>query len=263
MGSKAMGSKATRQPLLHLLFIALSLLFVVPFLLIVSVSLSNDQDIAEFGYRLLPARIDLSAYTWVFRDLSTVLRAYGVTAFQAVAGTTLGVLAMALAGYVLSRTDYAWRRIVMFVIFFTLVFSGGLVPTYIIVTRWYHLGNTLWVYIFPVLVNAFFVIIIRTFFTQLPEEVFESARIDGAREITICLQGSAADVDTRPGGHSVPVLPGQMGRMVQHVALYTGQGTLHPAVSAATDTAGVRLRARDGRTVVGDGVLSADRGNAA
>ena len=183
-----MGSKATRQPLLHLLFIALSLLFVVPFLLIVSVSLSNDQDIADFGYRLIPARIDLSAYTWVFRDLSTVLRAYGVTAFQAVAGTTLGVLAMALAGYVLSRTDYAWRRIVVFVIFFTLVFSGGLVPTYIIVTRWYHLGNTLWVYIFPVLVNAFFVIIIRTFFTQLPEEVFESARIDGAREITICLR---------------------------------------------------------------------------
>ena len=176
------------QPILNVFFIIVSMLFILPFLYVIAASLSSEADIARYGYQLIPRTIDLSAYEWVFRDLSTIARAYVVTAFQAVLGTFLGVTVMTLIAYSISRPDYALRRHVSFLVLFTMLFNGGLVPTYVIVTQWYGLGNTVWVYIFPLIVNPFFVIIIRTFFAQLPREIFDSAHLDGASEIRICMQ---------------------------------------------------------------------------
>lgn len=171
--------------LIHTILIVMSLTFVIPLLMIISVSFTSESDIAEFGYRLLPRQIDLTAYEYALSDLTQIGRAYAVTAFQAVLGTALGVIIMGLVGYVVSRSNCAFRRPLMFFILFTMLFNGGLVPTYIINTQWYHLGNSIWVYIFPVLANGFFIIIFRTFFSKLPQEVFESAHLDGASELTI------------------------------------------------------------------------------
>jgi putative aldouronate transport system permease protein len=174
--------------LIHTILILGSLAFILPLLMIISVSFSSEADISAYGYRLIPRSIDLTAYRYVLKDASRIGRAYGVTAFQALLGTFLAVLTMGLVGYVVSRKNCAFRRPLMFFILFTMLFSGGLVPSYIINTQWYHLGNKVWVYIFPVLANGFFIIIFRTFFSQLPHEIFESAHLDGASEITIFLR---------------------------------------------------------------------------
>ncbi len=180
-----------RQPyriVINVLLTLGSLAFILPLLMIISVSVSSEAAIASFGYRLIPKEIDLTAYRYVLGDLSKIGRAYAVTAFQAVLGTAAGVTIMGLVGYVVSRQSCAFRRPLMFFILFTMLFNGGLVPTYIINTQWSHLGNTVWVYIFPVLANGFFIIIFRTFFSRLPQEIFESAHLDGANELTIFLR---------------------------------------------------------------------------
>ena len=171
--------------LIHAILLVSCLAFIVPLLMIISVSFTSEADISTYGYRLIPRNIDFTAYRYVLKDLSKVGRAYGVTAFQAGLGTFLGVLAMGLVGYVVSRKNCGFRRPLMFFILFTMLFNGGLVPTYIINTQWYNLGNKIWVYIFPNLVNGFFIIIFRTFFSRLPQEVFESAHLDGASELSI------------------------------------------------------------------------------
>ena len=171
--------------LIHIILIALSLCFILPLLMIIAVSFTSEADISTYGYRLFPAHIDTTAYRYVFSDVSKILRAYAVTAFQALLGTLLGVITMGLVGYVVSRQNCSFRRPLMFFILFTMLFNGGLVPTYIINTQWFHLGNKVWVYIFPVLANGFFIIIFRTFFSRLPQEIFESAHLDGANELTI------------------------------------------------------------------------------
>jgi putative aldouronate transport system permease protein len=170
---------------IHLLLLLASLAFILPFVMVVSVSLSSEKDIGRLGYRLTPARIDLTAYEYVFRDVSKIVRAYGVTALQAVLGTVLAVVIMALVGYVISRKTCAFRRPLTFFILFTMLFSGGLVPSYIINTQWFGLGNKFWAYVFPVLANGFNIIIFRTFFSRLPAEIFESAHLDGASELRI------------------------------------------------------------------------------
>jgi len=174
--------------LIHVFLIVFSLAFIIPLLMIISVSLTSAEDISTYGYRLIPRQIDFSAYQFATRDLSKIGRAYAVTAFQAVLGTILGVTIMGLVAYVVSRRNCAFRGPLMFFILFTMLFSGGLIPEYIINTQWYGLFDNIWVYIFPVLANGFFIIIFRTFFSKLPEEIFESAHLDGASEITIFIK---------------------------------------------------------------------------
>ena len=92
---------------------------------------------------------------------------------------------MSMLAYPLSQARYKYKKPVTFFIFFTMLFSGGLIPTYIWITRYLQLGDTIWVYILPYLVNAFHVIVIRTFFQSIPPSLIESAKIDGARELQI------------------------------------------------------------------------------
>lgn len=173
---------------IHLFFVAFCLSFVLPFILVVSVSFSNEASISEYGYRLLPKSFDVVAYKYIFSNPRQLFDSYKVTIFQSVLGTALGLLIMALAAYPLSRRSFMYRRIITFYIFFTMLFGGGLVPSYILITQYLRLGNTVWVYIFPTLVNAFHIIIIRTFFQGLPESMIESGKIDGASELRIFFQ---------------------------------------------------------------------------
>ena len=95
---------------------------------------------------------------------------------------------MALVAYPLSRQNFKLRQPITFFIFFTMLFGGGLIPTYILNTQYLHLGNTIWIYILPGLASAWYIIIIRTFFSQLPQSLVESAKVDGAKELRIFFQ---------------------------------------------------------------------------
>ena len=171
--------------LLHLFFLLFSLLFIFPLLLIVSVSFSAEKDIMQYGYSLIPKNFDLTAYRYVFANPKQVIDSYKITIFNSVVGTGLNMLVMSLIAYTLSHRNYPYRRILTYFVFFTALFSGGLIPQYILNTQVWRLGNSRWIYIFPSLANAFHIIIIRTFFQELPGSLTESAKIDGAGEFRI------------------------------------------------------------------------------
>lgn len=171
--------------LIHLCFILGSLLFIIPFALVVSASFTDEQTLLAEGYKLFPSQFSLEAYRYVFRSPGQLIDSYQVTIVYSFLGTFLAVLIMSMMAYPLSRSNYKYKKIVMFFVFFTMLFSGGLIPTYIWNTRFLHLGDTIWIYILPNLVNAFHIIVIRTFFQGLPPALMESAKIDGARELQI------------------------------------------------------------------------------
>lgn len=173
------------QLLLNLLFVIVSLAYILPMLLLISISISSENSIREFGYNIFPKVIDFSAYDQIFRSPQALLNAYKVTIIVTVVTTLLSILVMGMMAYPLARRNCKFRNFVSFYIFFTMLFSGGLVPTYIIVSKYLHLSNTMWVYILPALVNAWNIIIIRTYYQGLPPDLVEAAKIDGASETTV------------------------------------------------------------------------------
>ncbi len=173
---------------IHLFFILFSLLFIFPLLLVVAVSFSNEDVIQRYGYKLIPLQLDFHAYALVFKQPQQILDAYTITAFQSSLATLLGLLVMSSCAYALSRKYFAFRKAFVLFIFFTMLFGGGLIPSYILNTQYLHLGNSVWIYIFPALANAFYIIIFRTFFMDLPDALVESAKMDGASEFRIYFQ---------------------------------------------------------------------------
>ena len=171
--------------IIHIFFIVSCLTFIVPFLYIISASLSSEENLIKYGYSLFTQKIDFTAYNFVFADPGAILTSYGVTIFESVVCTILAVIIMALCAYPLSKSNFGFRSIITFFIFFTMLFSGGLIPTYILITKYLKLGNTIWVYILPALASPWHIIIIRTFFQGLPNSLSEAAKIDGAKELTI------------------------------------------------------------------------------
>ncbi len=175
------------QAILIIFFTILCALIIFPFLLLVSVSLSDAETVAT-GYKLIPNPIDFSAYQYVFKNPTSILRAYGVTFVFSVAAMVLGVLFMSMVAYPLSRTKLKGRGVLNFYLYFTMLFGGGLVPTYLLISKVLHLNDTIWVYILPGLISPWYVFMIRTFFRGIPEEIIESATIDGASEYTIFIK---------------------------------------------------------------------------
>lgn len=170
--------------LLNILFILLCVTCVYPFLLVISTSFNSEAAIAKFGYTAIPKEPTLYAYKYLFMNVSTLLRAYGVTIFVTVVGTILHVVVCGLYGYAISRNEFKFRNFFTFYMFFTMLFSGGTVPWYIVCTKFLHINNTIWALILPALCSAWNIIILKTFFkSSVPDAIIESARIDGASEI--------------------------------------------------------------------------------
>ena len=163
-------------------FVFFCLLIVFPFWLLVSASLSDSASLAESGYKIIPKPVELSAYAYVMKNPGQILNAYKVTFIFSVISMILGVLLMAMIAYPLSRRGLRGRNAVNFYLYFTMLFSGGLVPTYIIISSVLHLNNTILVYILPGLISPWYVFMMRTFFAGIPEAIMESARMDGASE---------------------------------------------------------------------------------
>ncbi len=171
------------QIVLTLLLAALAVAIVIPFLILVGVSFSNEKDVLLNGYKLIPEQFSLEAYRYVLKNPGQILQAYKITAIFSALTTFLALLFMSLLAYPLSRNDLPGRNIINFLVYFTTLFSGGLVPTYLLITKYLHLNDTIWVYILPSLVSVWHVFMIRTFFKGLPDGIIEAAMIDGASQM--------------------------------------------------------------------------------
>ncbi len=169
----------------HAILILLSLACLVPFVLILSVSFTSETAIQQLGYSLIPSEFSLEAYSYVFRNPTEVISAYGSTIFITVFGTILGTLVMSMLAYPMSRKDFGLRNVFSFYVYFTMLFSGGLVPTYILVTRYLGLKDTIWALIFPILVSGWNVMLLRMFMTSVPISLIEAAGLEGAGEFRI------------------------------------------------------------------------------
>lgn len=169
----------------HLFFIIFAFLCIVPFLIIISASLSGETDLALNGFSVLPRKVDFTAYAYLFKNPEIIINSYVVTILITVIGTFLAVMFMSMAAFCLARSNFRFKGLLTFFIFFPTLFSGGLVPSYIINTQYLHLTDRLAALVLPSLINVFHIIMLRTFFKQLPEALFEAAKIDGASEYHI------------------------------------------------------------------------------
>lgn len=152
---------------------------------LISSSISNEQDLFVYGYRLIPKRIDFAAYKYLLHNPTQLLDAYKLTVFITVVGTFLALLVMVMIAYPLSVKDFKFRRQLSFYLFFTMLFSGGLVSVYLLNVQYLHLKNNILVYILPALVSPWYVFMLRSFFSTIPQSLRESAKIDGAGEAKI------------------------------------------------------------------------------
>ena len=177
----------TGQVVLNIVFIILAVWAVAPFLLLISSSLSSEAALAQYGYGFWPKEFSLNAYTYLFKSSMKIAKGYGITLIVTLVGTTLSVLITPLFAYPLSRKELPFRYGFSFFVFFTMLFNGGLVPSYMMWTQTFHIKNTIWALIMPnLLLNAFYVIMMRSFFTSsIPDALIEAARIDGAGEYKI------------------------------------------------------------------------------
>jgi len=167
----------------NLLFALYCVICVAPLILIFTVSITDSASLVEQGYTFFPKVLSTTAYKYLFTDPSKIIRAYGMSIAVCVIGTFLSTLMVLLYAYPLSRKNFKGRNFFAFYIFFTMLFNGGLVPWYIMYTKYIGLRDNPVMLVIPGLVSAFNVLIVKTFFTlNLPDSVLESAKIDGASE---------------------------------------------------------------------------------
>jgi putative aldouronate transport system permease protein len=168
----------------HIFLIILSVGSIIPIIILLSSSFSSEASILKEGYSFFPKEFSFAAYEYLITNSASILRAYGITVLVTVFGTLVSLAMTALLAYGLSRRDLPYRNVFAFLVFFTLLFNGGLVPTYLVYTQVFDIKNTIWALIVPgLLMNGFNVLLMRTFFiTSIPEPVIESARMDGAGE---------------------------------------------------------------------------------
>ncbi len=175
------------QFFMHLICILLCIACVAPFVLLIVSSLTEEATLMRNGYNFWPEVWSLETYLYILRKGSTILRAYGITVFVTVVGTTVSILITLMFAYPLSRKELPFRYQLSFFVFFTMLFNGGLIPTYMMYTNTFHIKNTIFALIIPsLLMNAFYVMMMRSYFTSnIPDELVEAARIDGAGEYKI------------------------------------------------------------------------------
>lgn len=176
----------TSNIILNFTFLVYSLVCILPIFLLVSISLSDKTTLLTNGYSILPEKLSFVAYEFLFKDSKILINAYMVTIFITIVGTLLTVLLTVLYAYPISRKDFPFRKFFTHFILITMLFSGGLVPFYLVYTRIFQFKDTPLALILPLMTNAFWILVTRTFFSEnIPDAVIESARIDGAGELRI------------------------------------------------------------------------------
>lgn len=166
----------------------MALLCLLPFLLVVSSSLTNEETILVKGYQFVPIDFSVEAFKILFKYPDQMLHAYLVTIGVTAGGTLLGLFLTSMTSYALSRKDFKWRNKFSFFFFFTTLFSGGLVPWYLLIVNYLHMKDTVLALIVPMVLNVFYIIVMKSFLSGIPEAIVESAKIDGAGDFRIYYQ---------------------------------------------------------------------------
>lgn len=162
-------------------------LTLLPILLIIIASFTEETSLLQNGYSFIPKAWSFDAYYYIIKQGSVILRAYGVSVLVTVVGTVLSVAITTTLAYPMARTSFRYRNALSFFVFFTMLFSGGIVPSYIMWTNYFHIKNTIWALIVPnYLVSAFNVILVKNFYANnIPGSLIEAAQLDGATEMQI------------------------------------------------------------------------------
>lgn len=168
--------------------ILLAVLCIVPFILVVSSSLTEESKIVTDGYQFIPTAFSTEAYSILFKYPDQMIHAYMVTIGVTIAGTLLGLFLTSMTAYALCRKDFKWRNKFSFFFFFTTLFSGGLVPWYLLIVNYLDMKDTPMALIVPMMLNVFYIIVMKSFMSSIPEAIVESAKIDGAGDFKIYLR---------------------------------------------------------------------------
>lgn len=171
----------------HVVMVVLSLAAILPFVLLVIASFTDNAVAMSEGFSFWPTKWSTNAYEYIVNERATLLRAYGITILVTLIGTSVGLMISTMLAYTLSNDELPGRKVLTFFVVLTMLFNGGLVPTYLIYTNVFHIKDTLLALIVPsLLMNGFNVVLIRNYFaTGVPKSLYEAARIDGAGEIYI------------------------------------------------------------------------------
>ncbi|BBI35102.1 carbohydrate ABC transporter permease [Cohnella abietis] len=166
----------------------LAIICLLPFLLIVMGSISSETEIIRDGFKLIPSELSFDSYMAVFSNPYQIYNAYTVTILVTVVGTILGLFFTSMAGYVLSRKEFHYRNPVAFIIYFTTLFSGGLIPWYIMIVKYLDWKDSYLALLIPSMLSAWNIILMKNFMKSIPDSISESAKIDGAGDFTIYMR---------------------------------------------------------------------------
>lgn len=186
MGIQSKGDKIMGM-IAHMVMIILSAAAVIPFVLLFMSSITNEQEVTLEGYGFWPKQFSLEAYKYIFEQWGQIGRAYGITLIVTFVGTTLAILLVAMLSYGLVQRDVPGIRVVFLLVLLTMLFNGGIVPTYYVYNNLLHVKNTIWGLVLPnLLMNGFTVILVKNYFEHnIPAELIEAAELDGANQFHI------------------------------------------------------------------------------
>lgn len=179
---KLSASSKTFYVICYVIVALVALVCLIPFILLISGSFTSEQWIRFHGFSLWPGEFSLEAYKIIFKTPEKIVRAYGVSIFITAVGTLAGLFLTSLTAYVISRKDAKYRNALSFFFYFTTLFNGGMVSTYIFYIQYLHLKDNYLALILPGVFNVFYLLIMRTFVNNIPFALIESAKLDGAGE---------------------------------------------------------------------------------
>jgi len=171
----------------HVVMLLVTISVILPFLLLMMSSLTDENVLLSKGYSFLPEKFSLAAYEYIFMSGDKIFRAYGMTILVTVVGTAVGLALTALVAYPLAVKDLPFKKAITFFVFFTMLFNGGLVPSYILWSSYLGVKDTIWGQILPnMLVSAMNILLVRTYFSSsIPDTLYEAAQIDGASQLRV------------------------------------------------------------------------------
>lgn len=175
--------------LLHCMFILLALLMILPVVFVVIISFTSQDSITQYGYSFFPKAWSLEAYKYVFDNARNIFSSFGISLLVTIGGTILGTYLMATFAYVISRKSFTYRKLFTNIALIPMLFSGGMVANYLVMTTFLGLKDSIWSLILPLAMSPFYIFILKTFFQSfIPESIMESARMDGATEFRTFFQ---------------------------------------------------------------------------
>ncbi|MCQ6561278.1 carbohydrate ABC transporter permease [Paenibacillus mendelii] len=160
---------------------------VLPFWLLISSSVTDELSLIQNGYNLIPTKLSFEAYRLIL-NTSVIYKSYAVTLTVTIVGTVISLIVTSGIAYAISEKRLKYAGAISFFLYLTILFNGGLVAYYLLIVKYLHMGNTIWALILPGVLSPYYVYMLRNFFRSVPESLSESARIDGANDMTVLLR---------------------------------------------------------------------------